>query len=435
MEENMRKQTKLSGLVLILIGVLAGALVFTSSNGSNQQSVLGSSSVNQVYDSPANRPVTTLKEFNQAFVDIAKAANPTVITVFTEKVFKVRRFGGWPFFQSPFEDFFGRQPQQRQEPEEQEFRQRGLGSGVIVSEDGYTLTNNHVIKDADTINVRLHDERTFPAKIVGVDPQTDLAVLKIDADNLPDAKIGDSDKLQVGEWVLAIGSPLSPDLAHSVTRGMVSAKGRSNVGLADYEDFIQTDAAINPGNSVGALINLDGELVGINIAIASRSGGFQGIGFAVPINMAHSVMKSLIKHGKVVRGWLGVYIQDVDETMAEAMDLPVTEGVLVSDVVDDSPADKAGLQEEDVITELDREDITSTTQLRNEIASTAQDTEVQLKIIRNGKTRTVNVKLGKLEPKKTAHGLRQKMEDLFGFNVSPLDRQTEQNYGTVVWQI
>lgn len=429
----MRERTKLSGIVLILIGIIAGALIFSQIHEGTQPVVYSTPVAQQDSVYPADRPITSLRDFNQAFIDIAKKVNPTVVTVFTEKVYKVRGMGGSPFFNSPFEDFFeqffGQAPRQRRQPEEEEFKQKGMGSGVIVSKDGYILTNNHVVDDADTINIRLFDGRTLPAKVIGTDPKTDIAVLKVDAKDLPVIKLGDSDKLQVGEWVLAIGSPLSPNLEHTVTSGIVSAKGRSNVGLAEYEDFIQTDAAINPGNSGGALINLDGELIGINTAIATRTGGFQGIGFAVPVNMAKSVMESIIKYGKVVRGWLGVYIQDVNENLAKAMKLKVKEGVLVADVSKDSPADKAGLKDGDVIIKLNGKKVKNSTQLRNDIASTRPGTKVKLTILRDGKEKEVTVELGKLEPEKIAAGSQEEIEKLFGFRVAPFTSDLAQQYG------
>ncbi len=430
----MSKLNKLPAIALILIGFVIGSVFFMQfyEGGAPQAISAPSEPLKSLPGgNPADRPLTTLRDFNQAFVDIAKAVNPTVVTVFTEKVYKVRGLPS-PFFGSPFEEFFGEffgRPYSRQpQPEEREFRQQGLGSGVIVSTDGYILTNNHVIDDADTVYVRLMDDKTVPAKIVGADPKTDIALLKVEEKNLPAIKMGDSDKLQVGEWVLAIGSPMSPNLAHTVTSGIVSAKGRSNVGLADYEDFIQTDAAINPGNSGGALINLDGELVGINTAIATRSGGFQGIGFAVPVNMAKFVMESLIKHGTVVRGYLGVYIQDIDETMAKAMKLPGTEGALVSDVTEDSPAAKAGIKQGDVILEMNGEKVKSTTQLRNTIAATMPGTEIKLKIWRDGKEKTIEVKLGKLESDKTTPETEEKLESLFGFKVKPFNSELAEKY-------
>jgi serine protease Do len=249
------------------------------------------------------------------------------------KVLRVQQ-SPYSFFGHPFNDFFGEffRRLRRTQPREREYRQQRLGLGVVVSSDGYIITNNHVIAEADLINVRFIDGETMEAEIVGAGEKTDSAVLKVEADQLPAIRMGDSDELRVGEMVLAIGNPLSPNLAHPVTGGIVSAKGRSNVGLADCEDFIQTDAAVNPGNSGGALINLASELFGINTAIAARSGGYQGIGFAVPSNMANRVMESLKEHGTVVRGWLGIDIQDIDETIAAAMELAATQDALVADV-------------------------------------------------------------------------------------------------------
>ena len=239
--------------------------------------------------------------------------------------------------------------------------------------------------------------------------------------------MGDSDKLRVGEWVLAIGSPLRENLDHTVTAGIVSAKGRSNLGLADYEDFIQTDAAINPGNSGGALVNIDGELVGINAAIVSRSGGFQGIGFAVPINMAYQVVESLKKHGTVVRGYLGVYIQDVDETMAKALNLPGPNGAIVADISKDGPGDKAGLKEGDVIIEMNGEKIEKSTQLRTSIASLAPNSEITLKLIRDGKEIHLNAKLGRLKDEEASQPA-QRIEKKLGFDVVTLTKELATKY-------
>ncbi len=377
----------------------------------------------------SDRPINSLRDFNNALVDLAENVNPTVVTVLTEKVLRVRQdptlFFGSPF-QGFFDDFFQRPlPNQGNE---REFRQQGLGSGVVVSSDGYILTNNHVIAGADEINVRFIGGETRSAEVVGTDPKTDIAVLKVDADDLPHIALGDSEKLRVGEMVLAIGSPLSPNLAHSVTSGIVSAKGRSNVGLADYEDFIQTDAAINPGNSGGALINLDGELIGINTAIASRSGGYQGIGFAVPSNMARRVMESLIEHGAVVRGWLGVYIQDIDETLAEAMGIEQNEGALVSDVTDDGPGAKAGIQRGDIVVALDGKKVRSSTQLRNEIAAKSPGSQATLDLLRAGATEQVTVTLGELPVDEVAADVSERLEEKFGFTVAPLTSELATEY-------
>jgi len=374
-------------------------------------------------ENPTDRPILSLRDLNNAFVDLAKQANPAVVTVFTEQVMRVRQV-------NPFGDFFGDFFGYRNQPgtQEREYRRQGLGSGVIVSADGYILTNNHVIAGADTINVRLMDGDTRPAKVVGADEKTDIAVLKVDEKNLPTMKIGDSDKLRVGEMVLAIGSPLSANLAHSVTSGIVSAKGRSNVGLADYEDFIQTDAAINPGNSGGALINLDGELVGINTAIASQSGGYQGIGFAVPSNMAQHVMESLIKYGTVTRGWIGLYIQDINESLASAMNLKSREGALIGDVAEDGPAQKAGLKQGDVIVSLDGQPVKNSTELRNDIASRKPGSKVDVKVLRDGKEKDFNVKLAELPADKVAKDVENKLEDKFGFSVAPFDANLAAKY-------
>ena len=293
-----------------------------------------------------------------------------------------------PFFRRFFGDQFGHPDQKR------EYKSSALGSGVIVTDDGYILTNNHVVKDADDIKVVLYDDREFKGKVVGADPKSDLAVVKIDAKDLPSIKIGDSDVLKVGEVVIAIGNPFA--LSHTITMGIVSAVGRSNVGIADYEDFIQTDAAINPGNSGGALVNTDGELIGINTAIFSRSGGYMGIGFAIPSSMAKSVMDSIIKHGKVIRGWLGVSIQNMTPDLAEQFNLKEEKGTLVSEVVEDSPAEKAGFERGDLIIEYDGKNVDDSTALRNMVAGTLPDTTVKVKIIREEKKKTLTVTIGKL---------------------------------------
>jgi serine protease Do len=232
---------------------------------------------------------------------------------------------------NPFDDFFDRFMPKA--PPKGEYKTQSLGSGVIVRIDdgkGYILTNNHVVADMDELKIKLSDKREFSAEIVGTDEQTDLAVIKIEGENLVAAKMGDSDILKQGQWAIAIGNPFG--LSHTVSVGVVSAMGRSRVGIANYENFIQTDAAINPGNSGGPLLNIDGEIIGINTAIFTRSGGYQGIGFAIPVNMAKAVLRDLIDKGKVTRGWLGVAIQDMNASLAEQFDVAVTEGVLISDV-------------------------------------------------------------------------------------------------------
>jgi serine protease Do len=276
-----------------------------------------------------------------------------------------------------------------------ERKSASLGSGVIVDPKGYILTANHVIQGAEEIKVTLSDKREFHGKVIGGDAMTDIGVIKIDAgEDLPAIQWGDSDTLRVGETVLAIGSPYG--LSQTVTMGIVSAVGRANVGIADYEDFIQTDAAINPGNSGGALINIKGELVGINTAIFSTSGGYQGIGFAVPTSMAKTVMNSLIAEGKVTRGWLGVTIQALTPELAKQFGLKDEKGVLLGDVIDGSPADKAGLQRGDVIIEFEGKKVEEPNQLRNMVANTPLGKEVRITVIRENKPETKKVVISEL---------------------------------------
>jgi serine protease Do len=375
------------------------------------------------------RELKSLRDLSQAFVDISSMVKPTVVTVSTERILKTGSFSPFesPLFDDPFYEFFFGPQQRRQQPREKEFRQQGLGSGVIISEDGYILTNNHVVDKADSIYVRTFDGTQRSARIIGSDPKTDIAVIKIDTDKLDYIKIGDSDNLQVGEIVLAIGSPMNENLAYTVTQGIVSAKGRSNVGLADYEDYIQTDAAINPGNSGGPLVNLNGELVGINTAIISRSGGYQGIGFAVPSNMAQRIMNSLISEGRVIRGWLGVSIQNINPQLASAMGLTESNGALVGDVLKDTPAEKAGLKAGDVITGVNDQKISDTAQLRNKIASTAPGIDVKLTILRDGAKKDIKVKLDEQPSELISQTGTSSSEELLGFSVSALnDRLAEQ---------
>lgn len=334
------------------------------------------------------------------FVPVVKAVTPAVVNISTTRVIKTQ--GGdqaAPFMDDPFfRQFFGEEFFRRfQIPRER--RENSLGSGVIVSPDGYIVTNNHVIAKADEIKVLLSDKRQFTGKVVGTDPKTDIAVVKISAKDLPRVPWGDSDKLEVGEYVLAIGNPFA--LNSTVTMGIVSAVGRANVGIADYEDFIQTDAAINPGNSGGALVNSRGQLVGINTAIFSRSGGYMGIGFAVPANMVHTVMESLIKTGKVTRGWLGVSIQEVTQDLAKQFGLGESTGALVSEVLSDSPAAAAGLKSGDVIVRFDGKRIDNPAILRNIVAETHVGSTVKVEVWRDKKQRAFSVKIAE-QPKEIA---------------------------------
>jgi len=328
-----------------------------------------------------------LSKTNSAMAEVVAAVKPSVVNISSSKT--VRGVGTpSPFSNNPFfKKFFGDDPRFSGRP--REYKQSALGSGVIVHPGGYILTNNHVIKGADEIKVILSDKREFKGRVIGTDPKTDLAVIKIDSDNLPVLELGDSDALRTGELVLAVGNPFG--LNQTVTSGIVSATGRANVGIADYEDFIQTDAPINPGNSGGALVNIRGELIGINTAIFSTTGGYQGIGFAIPSNMAKAVMDNLIKGGKVVRGWLGVTIQPLTQELSRQFDLKDEKGVLVADVMENSPAEKAGIQRGDVILAFNGKEVEDGRSLRNMVANTIPNTEVKIKLIRDGKINTVEV--------------------------------------------
>lgn len=336
-----------------------------------------------------------LDRSSKAFVNVVKKVKPAVVHIKVEKTTSSKFEGSDQFeemFNHPFfEQFFG--PNFRQQRPQKEYKQRGQGSGFIISKDGFILTNNHVVEGADTIKVILSDDRDFDAKVIGTDPQSDVALIKIeDPSNLPVIPLGDSSKLEPGEWVIAIGNPFG--LSQTVTVGVVSATGRNSVGINEYEDFIQTDAAINPGNSGGPLLNTSGEVIGINTALFSRTGGYMGIGFAIPINMAKSIESQLQKHGKVTRGWLGVVIQNVDRDLAESFGLEKAEGILVSEVTEDSPASAAGLEQGDVIVKLDNQKLEDVSDLRNRIAMLPPDTKAILHIQRGGREKMLQITIG-----------------------------------------
>ena len=343
---------------------------------------------------PTARPVVTAPQpvlsggGGPTFVEIAKAVKPAVVNIYATKSGRAEGSQSTPFDDPFFRRFFGDEFFKRFEHQPKERKERGLGSGVIVESNGLIITNNHVVGKADEIRVTLSDKREFKAKLIGTDPKTDIAVVRIDATELPTMAWADSDKLEVGEFVLAVGNPFG--LTQTVTLGIVSALGRA-AGIAEYEDFIQTDAAINPGNSGGPLVNVRGELVGINTAIFSQSGGNMGIGFAVPSNMAQSIMGQLVQTGKVVRGWLGVSIQELTPELASQFGIGDTKGVLVSDVMDDSPAKKAGFERADVIVEYDGKSMDSPTHLRNAVAQTPVGKKVAVKIIRDKKPKTIEL--------------------------------------------
>lgn len=334
---------------------------------------------------PANvlpHPALTTLGGGASIADVTERVLPSVVNISLTKQSRARAAGPFPFFFGP--------------PESQERREQGMGSGVIVSADGFILTNNHVVAEASEIKVTTSDRREYVATVVGTDPKSDLAVIKIKdkVSGLRPIRFGDSSRLRLGDVVLAIGNPFG--VGQTVTMGIVSAKGRADLGIVDYEDFIQTDAAINPGNSGGALVNMEGELVGVNTAILSRSGGYQGIGFAIPTNMAMPIMDSLKKDGRVVRGWLGVGIQEVDNEIAQALKLPVTQGVLLSDVRAGGPAAKSGLRRGDVVTKLGGVPVTSVGQFRNAIAAGGAGRKLNMEVLREGKAQTLAVELGEM---------------------------------------
>jgi len=338
----------------------------------------------------APKTATSHSDFRRLFIDVAKVVRPSVVAVTSVSTVDSRAEEG-----NPLEWFFRGNPQGQRGGKQ---KRQGMGSGVIVSRDGLVLTNNHVVADADELTVVLQDDRELAAELVGADPKSDIAVIRIKdkaaAAKLVPAQLGDSAKLEVGEWVMAIGSPFG--LKQTVSAGIVSAVGRGNVGIVDYEDFVQTDAAINPGNSGGPLVNLDGRVIGINTAIASRTGGNNGVGFAIPVNMARAVMDQLVDHGGVVRGYIGVFIGNLDNELAKSFGYQGKAGVLVQDVAPDGPGAKAGLIAGDIVTERDGKAVADVVSFRNGIAASRPGSAVKLAVWRSGKRVDLNVTLGEL---------------------------------------
>ena len=375
-----------------------------------------------------------LRETGRAFRSVARQVGPAVVFIKVEKEVKQQSmgfdsFGGNPFSDELLRRFFGHPPQQRKTPKKApKHNAAGQGSGFIISSDGYIMTNNHVVEDADKVTVQLLDGSEYEAKIIGTDPPTDVALIKIDVDEkLPVLKLGDSDQLEVGDWVLAFGNPFG--LSHTLTAGIVSAKGRSGIGLNDYENFIQTDAAINPGNSGGPLVNLDGEVVGMNTAIYSRSGGYMGIGFAIPINMAKDIRQQLIKHGGVTRGRLGIYIQDLTKDLADSFAIDQHEGILIAQVMEDSPAEKAGLQQGDIILQLDGEKITKVASFRNKIAMTRPESKVELLVLRNGNKKKIKATIGSMATDENGHSVGSNKLPELGMSLQKLTSDLAEQLG------
>lgn len=379
------------------------------------------------------RPIAATSTVPAAgFADVAKAVTPAVVNITTSSTEQVSDSVGprgrrEDFFGSPFGPFGPRRFGPPTDPRER--RGGGQGSGVIVSPDGYVLTNNHVIDGAKTVTVTLPDKREFKGRIVGSDPKSDLAVVKIDGSQLPTIAWGDSNRLQVGEYVLAVGNPFG--LNSTVTLGIVSALGRGHMGITQYEDFIQTDAAINPGNSGGALVNTRGELVGINTAIFSQTGGYQGVGFAVSSGMGRPIYESLVKTGKVVRGFLGIGIQDLNQELAKSFNVKGTHGAVVTDVKEDGPAEKAGLKQGDVITSFQGTAIDDAVTLQRAVTRSAVGSKAAVKVLRDGQEKDLSVTIGELPDNQQIARAETGSTDqpLAGLAVQELDRETAQELG------
>jgi serine protease Do len=373
-----------------------------------------------------------ITEMSDVFESAANTVSDFVVPIYAEQVVRTSAQSS----EDPFREFFGNdffkrffgvpsQPQTR--------TVRSLGSGVIVSPDGHILTNNHVVAGANKLTVFLRGKRRLPAKVIGTDPLTDIAVIKIEAEGLPTAVLGDSDKVKVGEWVIAVGNPFA--LLRTVTHGIISATGRSSIGISTYEDFIQTDAPINPGNSGGALADLDGHVVGINSAISSPSGGNVGLGFAIPINLARSIMDQLIAHGRVIRGFLGVTAQDIDPSLVGPLKLKNDNGALVSEVNPDTPAARAGLKTGDDIVEFNGKPVNSSRDLSSLAAETAPGTRVKIVLVRDGETLEVTATMaerpeaaGQAKPAKPGEGRGPTAEKL-GLAVQTLTSDIAQQLG------
>ena len=397
MKKPVKPVLSISIVVLLLIGIFTFNCKFSFAEGKKPEKgsvTFGASS------KPAIKTSPQFDAFKNVFADVAEQVIPTVVSITSTKIDTVtaRDPLNQFFWGTPFDEFFGtprRRPNERQQQPEQKPEQRrstGAGSGVIVSKEGYILTNYHVVGEADEIIVEMYDEREYEAEIVGVDSLSDVAVIKL-KENVPDlpvAYLGDSDKLRPGDWVMAIGNPFT--LSSTVTTGIISALGRQT-GMTVYQNFIQTDAAINPGNSGGALVNIEGDLIGINTMIYTRTGGYMGIGFAIPIKMARNIMEQLIYKGEVSRGWLGVQIGDIDQNMKEALGLDSKNGVLINDVFRGQPAEKGGIKVGDVIISINGLKTNNANALKNTVAGITPGKKVPVEVIRNGKKITLDVKL------------------------------------------
>ena len=411
------------------------SLIFVTANGLAQEPQAAPPVL------PDSSGIEAAYSLSHAFEKVADLTTPSLVNISSVKKVSDYEGGATPQDLEPFKEFFGDDFMERFFPEGQRgngskgqkkkkdrFHQNGMGTGFLVDTEGHILTNNHVIAGADEVQVTFADDRKFKAKIVGTDERTDIAVIKIEGTDLKPLALGDSDSLKIGEWVIAAGSPFG--LSNSITAGIVSAKGRS-IGSAQYEDFIQTDAAINPGNSGGPLLNLKGEVVGVNTAIYSRSGGYMGIGFAIPSTMVKQIMASLIKDGKVSRGWLGVVIQPLNEELKSEFAFTGSEGILIGDVSPEGPAAQAGLQEGDIVVALDGKPVKDVNQFRNMVAAVAPNTTVSLEIFRAGKKQGIKAKLGELEKDTPAQAEEEAEElDVVGLTVQNLTPELKLRLGS-----
>jgi len=414
--------------IIVLTGVAVPILLNQGlPSGEQGPTVMVSAAEGKQEPLPAIPP--EVNQISEAFRAVAKRVKPAVVAIgVSQTVEQPTVPGGADEF---LRRFFGVEPDEEGgRGPTRKFRRQGLGSGVIVDADGYILTNNHVVAEADKITVRLADGRDFEAKVIGTDPPTDVAVIQIKAERLPVAQLGNSDKAEVGDLVLAIGSPFG--LEQTVTFGMISATGRGGVGITDYENFLQTDAAINPGNSGGPLVDMRGQVIGINTAIASRSGGYMGVGFSVPITLAAEVMKRIRETGHVVRGWLGVGIQRLTPELAESMKLKTEEGVLISQVFEGGPAAKAGLKARDVVLEYNGKPMKTSYDLQSAVAWTKPGTPGALVILRDGKRMNLKVEVEERPSRPELAGVDKggpaEMKDL-GLEVANLTAETAQRYG------
>jgi serine protease Do len=426
------KSAKNYFLIILIAGITSIITVASYSNNRNDTDEINfnTSNVDYMDTTMMSSGRTLLEQFSVAFESSAAQVSPSIVPIFAEQTKSFTNPFGAPadpfnrfFGDDFFKKFFG--------GHEQKQTVRSLGSGVIVTDDGYILTNNHVVDGADKLTVMLDNKKKYEANVIGTDPQSDVAVIKIEAENLSAAVLGNSDNVKIGQWVIAVGNPFQ--LMHTITAGIISAKGRSSVGLADYEDFMQTDAAINPGNSGGALADLDGRVIGINTAISSPSGGNVGIGFAIPINMAKHVMESLIKNGSISRGYLAVVPQDITEDLAKALNLNETSGALIGDVTKDGPADKAGMKRGDIIKSFNGIEVDNSAQLRNIVSDTEPGTEVPLIVQRKNEKIELNVTLG-TRPNNASAQQRNSTDELassekLGLTVQNLTPEVAKHFG------